>query len=96
MRGVYLRGFVAAGMVATGMVVPPAVASATTGSTLYVDNTNSCSDSGSGTSTAPFCTIAAAAAVAQPGQTVQVSSGVYAPTTITRSGTTRINALLDR
>lgn len=88
MRGVYLRGLVAAGVVAAGVVALPAVAGAATGSTLYVDNTNkSCIDSGGGTSTTPFCTIAAAAAVAQPGQTVQVAWGVYAPTTITASGT---------
>lgn len=88
MRGVYLRGMVAAGVVAAGIVALPTVASAATGSTLYVDNTNkSCTDSGSGTSTAPFCTISAAAAAAQPGQTVQVEWGVYAATTITRSGT---------
>ncbi len=88
MRGVWLRGFVAVGVVAAGMAALPAMAEAATGSTIYVDNTNkSCTDSGSGTTVAPFCTISAAAAAAQPGQTVQVAYGEYASTTITRSGT---------
>jgi len=88
MQGVYLRGLAVAGLVAAGVVALPAVAGAASGSTLYVDDTNkSCTDSGSGLSTAPFCTISAAAAVVQPGQTVQVAAGMYAPVQITRSGT---------
>ncbi|MGH6657423.1 MAG: right-handed parallel beta-helix repeat-containing protein, partial [Actinocrinis sp.] len=40
---------------------------------LYVDNTSSaCTDSGSGTAAAPFCTIQAAADVVTPGQTVLI------------------------
>ncbi len=47
-------------------------------STLFVDNVNSsCSDSGAGTATIPFCTIKKAATVANAGQTVLVSSGTY-------------------
>ena len=50
----------------------------TTGTDLYVDNaTADCSDSGSGTGSQPFCTIAAAASVVQPGQTVVVEPGLY-------------------
>lgn len=47
--------------------------------TLLVDNTNaSCSDAaGSGTSAVPYCHIANAVAVAQPGQTVVVNDGTY-------------------
>lgn len=62
-------------------------------STLYlVDNTNSaCNDTGpnAGTSGQPFCTIAAAAKVAQPGGTVLVNAGTYAGTSVnpTNSGT---------
>jgi parallel beta-helix repeat protein len=48
------------------------------GSVLYVDNSNpSCSDSGSGTQSQPFCTINKGAQVAVGGQTVQVAAGTY-------------------
>jgi PKD repeat protein len=47
-------------------------------STLYVDGSSaSCSDSGPGTATQPFCTISAAVPHAGAGQTVQVASGTY-------------------
>jgi hypothetical protein len=61
---------------------------------LYVDNaTQTCSDSGSGTQTQPFCTIAAAAAAVQPGQTVVVEAGnFYAGATISVSGVTFLAA----
>jgi hypothetical protein len=64
-------------------------AAATASTDLYVDNapTVVCSDSGSGTETLPFCTIAAAAAAVQPGQTVVVEPGEYAGATISVSGT---------
>jgi parallel beta-helix repeat protein len=46
--------------------------------TLYVDKGNaSCSDTGPGTATQPFCTISAGATRVTPGQTVQVASGTY-------------------
>ncbi|MBP0449736.1 hypothetical protein J5Y04_09245 [Kitasatospora sp. RG8] len=65
-----------------------AVAAATT---LYVNNNAqaNCTDGGTGTQAAPFCTVAAAAAVVQPGQTVQIARGDYPENdlTITRSGT---------
>ncbi|HYM57163.1 MAG TPA: right-handed parallel beta-helix repeat-containing protein [Solirubrobacteraceae bacterium] len=59
------------------------------GSTLYVDGaSSSCSNSGSGTVTQPFCTISAAAAVALAGNTVLVSAGTYNETVKPpRSGT---------
>ena len=83
----------AASVVVTGVVIssPPERASAAvTGTDIYVDNAASahCSDtgSGSGTESQPFCTISAAAAVAQPGQTVTVEPGTYAPLTISVSG----------
>src|SRR6266540_1618345 len=53
---------------------------------LYVDRNNpSCSDTGPGTSTQPFCTIKPAASQATAGQTVQVASGTY-PELVTVSG----------
>jgi parallel beta-helix repeat protein len=58
--------------------------------TWIVDNTNSaCSDTGSGTSSQPFCTIAAAAKKAVAGDTVVVNAGTYAGTAVnpTNSGT---------
>ncbi|MFF2041724.1 right-handed parallel beta-helix repeat-containing protein [Kitasatospora sp. NPDC058170] len=65
-----------------------AVAEATT---LHVDNAAGahCTDGGTGTAAAPFCHVAAAAAVVQPGQTVQIAQGAYdeGDLTITRSGT---------
>ncbi len=48
-----------------------------------VDNTNpSCSVSGPGTPAQPFCTIAGAANVALPGDTVLVQAGTYAGTSV--------------
>jgi parallel beta-helix repeat protein len=45
---------------------------------LYVDQNNpSCTNTGSGTATRPYCTISKAASVATAGQTVLVSSGTY-------------------
>ena len=88
MRRVYIRGLVATATVAAGLAAVPVVASAASSSTLYVDNTNkSCSDTGSGTQAAPFCSIQAAANAAVAGDTVQVASGQYGPVTITHSGT---------
>jgi parallel beta-helix repeat protein len=61
------------------------------GITYYVDNTNgSCSDAGSGTTSAvPFCKIAKGASAAAAGDTVQVLAGSYAETvTVPKSGST--------
>src|SRR5216684_3352740 len=47
-------------------------------STLYVDgSSSSCSDTGSGTQTQPYCTIGAAARSATAGMSVVVNSGTY-------------------
>ncbi len=64
--------------VLAGLAAPMALmaTSDATPSTLYVGGAN-CSDSGSGTSSVPFCTIGQAAAVAVAGQTVLVASGTY-------------------
>jgi parallel beta-helix repeat protein len=66
--------------------VPPAGAAA---AILYVDKNNpSCTDSGSGTQTVPYCTITKGASVATAGQTVQVAAGTYAEqATVGHSGT---------
>jgi PKD domain/Right handed beta helix region len=75
----------------SGTLVPVTVhADTPTVSTLYVNNGtySDCSDSGTGTEAVPFCTVQAAAAVVEPGQTVQIEYGNYAgQVTLTRSGT---------
>ena len=72
-------------LIAVGIVSVPAFAA----STYTVDNTVSCSDSGSGSSAQPFCTIGAAAKKAVAGDTVLVRAGTYAGTSVnpTNSGT---------
>ncbi|RAJ42664.1 PKD domain-containing protein [Kitasatospora sp. SolWspMP-SS2h] len=78
---------------ATSAVVFPAfhAAAETAGTTLYVNRlSGSCTDTGSGAEAAPFCSVSAAAAVVEPGQTVQVvpGTGFYQESvTLTRSGT---------
>jgi parallel beta-helix repeat protein len=63
---------------ATGLAAVWAQPAGAAASVLYVDKNNpSCTDSGSGTSSAPFCTIGKGASVAVAGQTVQVASGTY-------------------
>jgi hypothetical protein len=61
---------------AVAILVPVAPASA---STTYVvrQHDSRCSDGGPGSSTKPFCTISAAADVADAGDTVRVGAGVY-------------------
>ncbi|MBR7833358.1 PKD domain-containing protein [Actinospica durhamensis] len=66
----------------------PFTAQAAGQNTLYVNGSSSaCTDSGTGTSAAPYCTIQAAADAANPGDAVSVAAGTYAAATITRSGT---------
>ena len=81
-------GLTVAGLTGTlGLTVP---AWADTPTTLYVNNTPSasCSDGGSGTKAQPFCSVPAAAAVAGPGQTVEIAAGAVYPeqVVLTRSG----------
>ena len=68
-----------------------ATATAAYASTSYVvDNTSAaCSDTGAGTATQPFCTIATAAKKALAGDTVLVNAGTYPGTAVnpTNSGT---------
>jgi chitodextrinase len=62
-------------LVFLAIMAAPALAVA---ATLYVDEGNSsCSSSGPGTQTTPFCTISAAASKAVAGDTVLVASGTY-------------------
>ncbi|MDH6136410.1 PKD repeat protein [Kitasatospora sp. MAA4] len=65
-------------------LVPAAAADATT---LFVDNTVACSDTGTGTDALPYCTVSAAANVVMPGQTVFMRNSQFNEhVTITRSG----------
>jgi parallel beta-helix repeat protein len=57
----------------------PLIARATTTS-LYVDRTVSCSDSGSGTSTSPYCSITKGVSKLAAGFTLYVGNGTYAET----------------
>jgi parallel beta-helix repeat protein len=64
---------------ATALTIAPAYAA----TTYTVDNTSSsCSDTGPGTATQPFCTIGAAAAKALAGDTVVVRAGTYQGTSV--------------
>jgi hypothetical protein len=73
--------------------VIPLVPYPATGTYLYVDNydvngDSVCSDSGPGSESDPFCTIAKAASVVQPGETVVVEPGTYkSSVTISAQGT---------
>ncbi len=58
-------------------------AAADAATTYTVDNTvAACSDTGPGSQVQPFCTIAAGAKVAQPGDTVLVAAGTYSGTSV--------------
>ncbi|MEV6211216.1 right-handed parallel beta-helix repeat-containing protein [Kitasatospora sp. NPDC051914] len=75
----------AAGLPAIGVTGAAAAAGI-----LYVNNASDahCSNAGQGTAAQPFCTVAAAAAKVQPGQTVSIAKGQYPEhVTLTRSGT---------
>jgi parallel beta-helix repeat protein len=64
---------------AGGLVVLCATTASAATTTLYVNGgSTSCSDTGAGTSAAPYCTIGAAALKAVAGTTVQVAAGGYA------------------
>lgn len=75
-------------LLSAGLLAPVA-AQAATGGTLYVDNGqgSNCSDTGSGTSAVPYCTIQAAVNAVAAGDTVLVEPGSYAAFTDTASGT---------
>ena len=75
--------------------VVPYIPYPSTGTDLYVDNQVVCSDSGPGSESEPFCTIAEAASVVQPGETVVVEPGNYTGTTISVSGTAQAPITFD-
>ena len=74
---------------AVGMATTIASADATSSTIIYVDGSSTaCSDSGTGTSAAPFCTLQTGVNAAVAGDTVEVSGSVlYAPVTISNTGT---------
>jgi len=75
---------------AAGSVSSPIAAHAASATTFYVNNATSadCSDSTTDSLTTPYCTIQAAVnAASSPGDTVSLASGLYAPFTVTASGT---------
>jgi parallel beta-helix repeat protein len=85
----FARVLVAA-VVAVVVLIPGAVGAGalSAGTTLFVDQANpNCSDTGTGSSIQPFCTITAAASHIAPGDTVQVASGTYSERVVAPSGT---------
>jgi PKD domain len=74
---------------AAGAAPAVALADTATGNVIYVDGSSSaCTDSGTGTAAAPFCTLQTGVDAAAAGDTVRVSGSVlYAPVTISASGT---------
>ncbi|MGS2612982.1 right-handed parallel beta-helix repeat-containing protein [Micromonospora sp. LZ34] len=80
-------GLVGPAAPAVAAAQPAAAQAAAPGSELYV-NKKTCVPGGNGSADSPFCTIAAALAVVEPGQTVLVQPGSYPEkVTLTRSGT---------
>ena len=74
-----LTGTVAAFALALGTTLVSAAPAAAAGTAYWVDNTVSCSNTGTGTEATPFCTISAAATRATvAGDTVNVRPGTYA------------------
>ncbi|MFF4922114.1 right-handed parallel beta-helix repeat-containing protein [Kitasatospora sp. NPDC001261] len=86
-----IRTALVVGATLLGTVGLPAVSAggaAAAGTTLHVHRTTGCTNSGTGTESAPYCTIAPALAAVQPGQTVEIGEGTYPEDlTFTRSGT---------
>src|SRR5689334_3195534 len=77
-------------LVAALLTVLPASRATAAGTTYWVDGANAaCSDTGTGTTTAPFCTISAGVKKAiNPGDTVRVRPAVYREqVTVGASGT---------
>ncbi|MEV0425071.1 right-handed parallel beta-helix repeat-containing protein [Micromonospora sp. NPDC050495] len=88
MRRTSLAALTAAA-VTGGLLLPTTAARADEPTVFYVRQfSTACSDTGPGTLAQPFCSIAPAAAIVGPGQTVDVGSGTYREhLTIARSGT---------
>ncbi|WFE37769.1 right-handed parallel beta-helix repeat-containing protein [Micromonospora sp. WMMD998] len=88
MRRTLLAGLTATALT-SGSLLTLGGAALAAGDALYVrPSAPTCSDTGPGSYDQPFCSINAAASVVSPGQTVEISGGVYREhVTITRSGT---------
>ncbi len=79
----------AVGLVVSASLIALPAARAASGSTIYVDSSSHCSDTAVGAGSSPltpFCTVQAALAIVQPGDTVQ-TSGTLAPFTVSAAGT---------
>jgi parallel beta-helix repeat protein len=75
-RRITLAALSAFSTVGAAAGLAPTVAHADTATTIYVDNGSAqCSDTGSGTEAAPFCTVQAAGNAATPGSTVLIEPG---------------------
>jgi PKD repeat protein len=83
-RDIRFKFGVVASVASTAVVASMLSATAAAATTTYtVDNTAaSCSDTGPGNQAQPFCTIAAGAKKAQPGDTVLVAAGTYSGTSV--------------
>ncbi len=79
MRRIRGLGLCAAALVPAGLLVFPSLAQAATTS-LYVDRTAACSDSGPGTATTPYCTIGKGVSRLAAGVTLYIGNGSYAET----------------
>ncbi|MEV6211431.1 PKD domain-containing protein [Kitasatospora sp. NPDC051914] len=89
MRAARVAGF-AAFVLSVGAGLPLASAARADTTHLYVNRSaKGCSDTaeGAGSEAVPFCTVAAATAVVQPGQTVAVQGIYFEEVRLTRSGT---------
>ncbi len=82
------RALAATAAMALVAALTTAMPAAAAGLTRWVDSSSaSCTNTGTGTSAKPYCTIQAAASAAQPGDVVQVRSGSYTENVqITHSG----------
>jgi polygalacturonase len=81
-------GAAVAAAIVAGAAKPAAAASAPAGATIWVATGAGCSDTAAATRTSPLCTLARAASLAEPGDTVMVRAGAYAETLAPRrSGT---------
>ncbi|HXM53763.1 MAG TPA: right-handed parallel beta-helix repeat-containing protein [Candidatus Dormibacteraeota bacterium] len=75
----WIHRFAIAPLALGALVALPAPTTVAAATVLYVDGANpSCSNSGPGTSTQPYCTIQKGASVATAGTTVQVAAATYA------------------
>jgi parallel beta-helix repeat protein len=79
MRLIRSLGLCATALVPVGLVVFPTLAQAAT-TTLYVDRTAGCSDSGQGTAATPYCTINKGVSKLAAGYTLYIGNGSYAET----------------